>query len=557
MIQRGFVNSAELPILKIVVQDTKPAWTRWILTELIQKKKSVSMKSTRNGELLKYACQRNNYSLAAFLLTLGANPAHMPFDPKTSDGIKKSAEAMAKGSPAEQELRALILPKNIAHLVGDSIVENMKDDSDNPLEGNIASESLAFLSSSLNMVAEDHKGPGRNELRKLQRRLERSQDLALRMEEIQRLTDIHDTGSSIDHLEKNLLDEIEAMPQGEAVLIPAGWITNNVAHAIAVECKVIAPGRMQVNVINTGEGLEHHGGVADLARLHINTVRRYEMSLEDFRKDHLIRRMIEPSIASSAEREYYPMDIYGFLEKYLVSEKKTPTDIVPREEVRKGQLAGTCSMRCYLAYCKLNLPPKEYKAVKSILTEKTVEFALDQNELLLNKLPALAKLLSLATPNLFHNLVKRLSRPGVDLALEEKRLAKLRQISTKLNNIVADAVSEHSAIPEVAALPKTTIFDTRTKETSKLVRELVKEHLVKSQKAYSGTFEPGIFLPISTTDITTISSIAELEKYLSSLARNCSRYGNVDRRLTERYLATSLISFGKGISPRRCKRTPP
>ena len=46
---------------------------------------------------------------------------------------------------------------------------------------------------------------------------------------------------SIDHLEEKLLKEIEALPQGEAVLIPSGWITNNVGHAIAVVCKVIAP----------------------------------------------------------------------------------------------------------------------------------------------------------------------------------------------------------------------------------------------------------------------------------------------------------------------------
>ena len=84
---------------------------------------------------------------------------------------------MSKGSLAEQALRALAIPGNIAHLVGDSIIENMKDDSGNGLEGNIVSESLAFLSTSLNMVLQDHQELASDKLQKLHHRLEQAQNL--------------------------------------------------------------------------------------------------------------------------------------------------------------------------------------------------------------------------------------------------------------------------------------------------------------------------------------------------------------------------------------------
>lgn len=554
LVEDGYVKNAIPGAVEVIVnpQNQSPGIYFWFLAKLVESNTFSAVLGVTPQQFLKLALERSNFNLAAFLVTLGAKP-----EGPNAAAITHYANALAQGTPAENKLRVLLDAKNIGHLVGDTIIKDMKDDYGNKIEGNKSSESIAFFNAALKYAAEEHPEISTGEFQHFMENMDRAADLALQCESIRHLKDDQLISQAIQLLEKDMLEQIDKLTIGEAVIIPAGWYSGDSGHAILVECKNIGQNKIEINVINTGEGAEYHDGFHDSARLHLNTVRRYVATREQLDEHSIISRILEPQVASSSNRGYYAEEFYSFLDLFYDREMSTPTDVVdPSKKTRKAQLSGTCSLRCWLAYAKQKLNPVQYKTVKRILSESVVKFAVEQNEKLLDKQPALTKLLSLAMPTLFNTAGKFLAEPTADLKREEELLEKLKKTSSILQKSTPPTVSAHET---VSLSP---FFPTKTKEITNAIQELLgtdpfyyfKEayKLIKA-KILTKEISP-LSAPLAITDMDAIDSIKGLENYLESLSQyvkipDDAQEGDYRLQVIMHCLTSAIIPLGRASLP--------
>lgn len=518
LIEGGYIQNVTIAMLKALIQYGTLAEVVWCLSALQQKGQNIEemLKQPDIGaELLNAALAIPDYPIAAYLVKLGADPQLAESD---VEGLIQYSNLLSKGSHAEQKFRALLNAKNVAHLVGDAVVQEMRSDTGDMLEGNLFSESLAFHCAALELALEQN--PGSELANELLGRFAQAEEIALQLESLGRLKDPEKLGLGIENVEKEINSRITHLQPNESVLIPAGCTR----HAILIECKRLANDQIEVNIINTGKGTtKYHGVTHDMARAHVNTTRQYRMSMNEFDASHVLRKILEPAVQtpylSEDKTPYGPEDIYGVLDQFFVGEKPCSNDLEPLTAVRKAQLSGTCSLRCCLAYCKLKMAEEEYKSLKPVMAENTVTFALEQNELLIGKQPKFAKLLSLVTPHLLLNLEKRLAKPWVDIKQEEARLDRLENLQNELLRAIPPANSENETVP----IPPT--FPTRSKNLSATLTELSERSERNLLDALVGASTPipaergakGVEAP--KENLNTVNSVEALMVYMEEMEK--------------------------------------
>ena len=566
LVENGVYTSASPTVLAAIPATAGSTWTQWFLSH-------VADLPDVGSELLHKAIKEENYPLAAFLLSKGIDPA-LAGDLEVP--LKAYAEALKRGTPKEQALRALVNPRNVAHLVGDSIGEKMEQKAGVPLEGGLGSESLAFLLAAVQLASEEKPHIQSEKMRKLEEKLQQAENLALRMESIQNLcestaysiqlppgvldipsqlspwdtpvsaltnTSTQDKqvqlSAAIDLLEEDLLKQIDKLPIGESILIPAGWVSGSEGHAITIEVVRLAEETLAINVINTGEGIaEFHGVASDRARWHTNTVRHYRISRKAFREEHLVRKVVEPRLALAGKPNYRPRDLYGHLEEYYISEEPVPEGFEPPQMIRKMQLSGTCVLRSRLAYCKLYLGDS-YKEIKPIISERVMTFAVEQNEQLLDKQLYLQKLLSLAMPHLPQNFLKRLHLPGEDIVSKETQLARLAALDEKLRKVVSVPSSEHQGFPQQE------VFGLWTQAFITNLQQAMDNASRVEAKAARRTEQSGI--SNLAVDLGSITTKEALQEHLSSVLTFALKQKNQDPIFVEAVLNDVLTSLGRGL----------
>lgn len=559
LVEKGYLKKVTPVALASVVEYGPLAWADWFLGRMVKngmnlndpviKEMAAPQTATPDKKtpekietsLLKIAIEKRNYPLAAILVSLGANVKDAGTD---AQALIDYSTKLKQGSLAEQSLRKLLNATNIAHLVGDPIIEKMKGDDGKVMEGSISSESIAFFNASLDFVEQEHPDLSVGPLSHLRLTMHKAQKLAIKLESMQHLEDDVTIATAIKQLESELLEEIDQLKVGESIVIPLGWHSGDQGHAILIECKRLSHDQVEINVINTGAGAQFHGVADDQSRMHLNTIRRHLLSTEQLRKIHLLRALIEPKVATTNRRRYFAEDLYGALERFRVSENPISDANQLLRNTRKTQLSGTCSFRCLLAYAKLSLEPAQYKRIKHMLTKEVMELALGQHGPLLPRQPQFAKLLSLAAPRIFHTYIKRLSDAGILVELEKQKLMELLALKKNLQEAVPKAFSENKKIPLGESFPIQSTARRKPWLQSAIdtvvplwqsMSDLVRSWL-RREKAPTIRTIPHI-------DITQVSSVKDLEKHLKNVSAFLET--QTDTQFVSQYLRSMILPLGR------------
>ena len=222
LVEKGYVQQIPLEAIGSEITRAPLAWTGWFLTQMVQNGVDVNETFAQpRTTLLEIALKKQSYPLAALLISLGADPSQAG---EAQAGLVHYALQLKQGPAALQGLKGLINAKNIAHLVGDPIIDQMKGDDGEKLEGNVSSASIAFFSQLLRAhPAAQASGP----LHRLCQSMQAAYALALRIEALNGLKHAEHVATGIRNLEEELLAQIEQLPVGEALVVPAGWHTGS------------------------------------------------------------------------------------------------------------------------------------------------------------------------------------------------------------------------------------------------------------------------------------------------------------------------------------------
>jgi hypothetical protein len=527
LIEQGHIKKITAELATKVIDQAPLAWSYWFLEQMA--KPGLNFSTSIKSTLLNRAIEKRDFPLAAFLISRGARST------EAHKGLLHYASQLTQGTSVERQLKNLINAKNIAHLVGDPHIGEMHGDDGKRLEGSLSSESIAFFGACLDYVQEAHPELVSPQLVHVCQQLQKAWTLALRIESLETLEDDEVLSTGIKHLEADLLGEIEQLEAGQAVAFPAGWLSGDVGHAILVECKLRADQQLEINVINTGAGVEFHGAAHDQARVHVNTVRQHVLSLEQLKARQILRKLIEPKAVTSNKRRYFAEDFYGALAPFRMVETALPASSDLQTKSKKAQLTGTCALRCLLAYAKLSLGTSEYKLLKDILTSKVLQLSLEQNRQLLDQQPALAKLLSLAAPHLFHNLIKRLSAE----ISPERQLEQLTAFKSELQQALPKPESQNKHIPLDESFPIHA-----PSWISQAMNALLDFVQKLSTFTYPASTEPAL-KPLPAADLTQLSSVAALENHLQAITEGTKTHPDPD--FAGHYLTSALLTLGRSF----------
>ena len=247
-------------------------------------------------------------------------------------------------------------------------------------------------------------------------------------------------------------------------------------------------------------------------------MRRHQVPLDQLKELHLFRSLLEPQAAATGERRYFAADFYGALERFRTYEVRVSTQPELKQKGRKTQLAGTCSLRCFLAYGKLFFEndPKQYKEIKGLLSGYVVQMGVELNRLLFQWQPQLSKLLSLASPHLFHAYSKRLSAASVDLQKEQQQLKELTDIKTSLQAAIPKPFSENKKIPNAESYPTQAFGQTDWLSIAAEAISSISDRLSGLAAWFKRKAEPPI-LPLPMVTLSQIDTPAALESYLQEV----------------------------------------
>lgn len=517
---RGFLAKISEPMLCQIASCRDQSWARVFLNRLHAQ--GIEIRSKR---VLDAAASKGHIETAAMLVTLGA-----PFNKAMPHaGEIQNLCSHLSGTDAECRFRLQLTDKNLAHLVGDSFVKKMQGDGNYKLEGNTHAESLTFLQTALEYASEKSK----QDLSRVIHVFERARAYAVRFDGLFAKDKV---ASGIADFENDILKDLNPLAEGESLMIPGGWVTGqNFSHAITYVFTTLPDGATELQVVNTGEGIEFHAKAHDRARMHVNTINRYHFPPGRLEESHTLRALLEIMVAGgqflASNRRYRPEDVYSLLAPYQIGEE---VSVVPEGSHRKAQLSGTCSMRCYLAYLKSKLAPDVYKALKSTLNEDAITFAVEQYEPYLAQRPSLTKLLSLAVPHLFDTLGKDLKNRVVPVHEDFQRLSNLEGTATRLK----EAIPTSSSVK--ASLSLAPVHKTQTN----LIRNTL-SGLSKKKPINEVRVEKKEVSPLSAWDsrsLESIKSATNLLQHLQQLHTYATTLTDEDRVPC---LTTGLCSLGR------------
>ncbi|MDP1834357.1 MAG: ankyrin repeat domain-containing protein, partial [Chlamydiales bacterium] len=475
-------------------------------------------------EFVNAAIAEGNVPLAALLVSQGAPCKGVPYEKE----IRHFASYL-EGTPEEVAFRVRLTGKNLAHLVGDSFVLKMKDDRGAKLETDVPSNPLDLLSTATRHAAQQFPA--------VQERLgpvfDTARKYALRIHDLSLLPSLEQLADAAQDLERDILAEIEELPIGQTLLLPGGWPGHSIAYAITK----LADGRIQLKVINTGEGQEYHTTSHDSGRMHANTMNTYEFSIERLAETHVIQTLIEAKSAQSlesTERRFRAKDIYHTLHPYKTDEVSLDGSL---KGWKKSQLAGTCALRCLLAFLKTEVPSEVYKQVTDVIKEDAVYFAVQQYEPLVAQHPSMRKFLSLAIPHLFDTFGKRLKTRETARPEDAQRLNNLKSAAERLKAASPEILSDH----EPLSLDPS--FSSKSKEVATTLNNINIQRQIPNLGAEGKGLSsaPPALQPLSLDKVTTARDLAvclsNLMDYSTYLTEN-----NADSSV---YLSTGLTALGR------------
>lgn len=380
------------------------------------------------------------------------------------------AGCLKNGDEREIRFRLALDQVGAAHLVGDSFIKEMKTESGKSLEGNTVSASLLLFLSGLRWV-ESRVNVDLSDAIDL---FSRAVPYSLRLQDALSLpiprkgqlpvqeNYMRNAAQIAYNVERELLSDLESLAEGQSLLIPMTWVTGNQeAHATALLFTKGKAGEIELWTSNTGQGSQYHPHQHNRSRLSVNTLNRYQLTLQQLREHCVLRHLVEICVASPGlvplTRPYGPTDFYAVLAPFA----SPPESQILNSGWRKTQLAGTCSFRSYcpilhLILARSGLTEQDYKRVMDSMKEDGMAFAMEQWAPLFDSSPSFAKLFSIAAPHLYDTLQKRVAHQPVEQL--QQRISQLKETAQRLEEHLPPIESSHEALALTARYPTRKAF---------------------------------------------------------------------------------------------------
>ncbi len=395
------------------------------------------------------ACRENNIPVIKRLALLGAdftkrNLAGERAIDLLSPTSFSTFTRVIKFENSEETLAAAMTDRNIAHVLGDSFITDMKDDSGEGLEGNNPVTSINLLLQLLELIPERDLPEDQT---KVQEVIEHFKRLVINSSILDGIT-----GNREECLEKlqsfvqAISTKIHLLTVGEKLLLPLGWIGSELAesgletlpgseggHTMLLEIERTDQDKFDIHVINSGGGLSFHSSVQmGKKEKHSSVLVFKDITLKEISSQDWLRTVFEPNTmfhvsGVTISPKYSETDIYKAI--FLPFEKKRVRDLPEDIALLSSQLSGTCSFSVLLAYLKLSLSPDSYKKLKHDISMLTYESACER---LSPDKKTLNRILQLSGANLARMLrkmrdTKRLSDPSLVSEMEflERSLDKM------------------------------------------------------------------------------------------------------------------------------------
>jgi len=462
---------------------------------------------TKGNSILAKIIEKKDYPCAAFLVSQGASleeehcvkllkKQHM-----NKSGIVSYAEALKKGTVAEQKLKQDLSIINLGHLLGDSFLKKMKSITGEHLEGNQSSVSLKFMGEILEyyIESEELSDTVKEKLQLLKKQFNSAFTIALQIEDAMSLpNDDAQLKAAIQNITKNIQTKLNALKTGEVLLIPCGWSGVSSGHATMLSCRLSDNGYI-FDLINTGGGVEYHGTQSDRQKVYGDTIRSFSIPKNVIEQGQLVEQLITPNILGAkvsvkSDRLFSAQDLYHVLHDYerKVVEGENDAADFSSSAWMKVQSSGTCAWRCILPLIFSALGRDGYKTFNRTIKEKATQMAFALNKELLPYDPPLAKIFSEITPRLFGHINKDILSLASDkrsdelLNAKQSKIDELSAFQNQLAKHMPVRSSENLSLGAITSLPT---------ETEKL-----KEGLAKlSPSKMSDTTKAQLTAPVAVT----------------------------------------------------------
>ncbi|CDR34964.1 ankyrin repeat domain-containing protein [Criblamydia sequanensis] len=293
---------------------------------------------------------RDEYFVIQSLLNYGAHPFIKNY--KGERAIDLSKETDDRPPPLidnEESLEDLTTTINLANLFADHFFQNMKDEEGRNLEGNVFFLSIRYFRTLLKTSLQDSENltvkSYKNKLKELENRLKKLEAFAKTLADIPLIKTEYDKKRAFTLLEDRIRHQVKRLKEGEALLIPSGWVN----HAMLLEVKKEKEG-YALTIFNTGDGTPFHERFVTHSKTYINPVQIYEkVPLERIIETGFLKTLLEIK-TETKEASYGASDLYMAAFKRFEPFKKE----VPKSEklFLTGQRAGSCTMRVQNAYVK-------------------------------------------------------------------------------------------------------------------------------------------------------------------------------------------------------------
>ncbi|WP_068470398.1 hypothetical protein [Candidatus Protochlamydia phocaeensis] len=316
----------------------------------------------------------------------------------------------------KQALRDLVNTKNLANLLADNFMKDMKDDRGERLEGNNFVQSLYFINSLLGSVMQEaetdpeikhiliHKQDQKERFDSLSKQLAQCAEFADQLAAIQ-IAPRFKKQEMLQTFSKRLSHQINRLREGESLVLPSGWSAENGGHAMLCVFRCVGQGKYDCLSINTGDGVEHHAFLPKPNKTYINPICCYkDLSQEEATDSTFLQALFEPRInPEQKDSNYSSLDLYdGIFARF---KDKLVTTSPEMNLYITAQRSGSCSIRVLLAYMHVMLGEESYKPTAYFL-KKTALSAAIENENLLKDQPVLQHILRKSAESLCRNILK-------------------------------------------------------------------------------------------------------------------------------------------------------
>ncbi|MBS4170294.1 hypothetical protein [Neochlamydia sp. AcF95] len=268
---------------------------------------------------------------------------------------------------------------NLAHLVGDAILEKARTTDGQLIEGK--SQGIEFMHAWLKYLKQaygsDELWPKEiedfsqhlEELEWFSKQIQESLNFLAQTESREKETTENQFNKSVEYkkrcenIAKQIIQKLEA--QG-SVRFSWGWHASKpdrTGHAMLIEIKLNqGKGHYSLHVFNTGDGTEYHQSQSDGTKLYVNTLQSYLIPAKNL-DENFIFKMLEPLLVPfshtimNLNAEFEASNLYLLLSRFPKLEQN-PSNWM------KGQLSGTCRLRALIAY--LAFYTKSYKIITNL-----------------------------------------------------------------------------------------------------------------------------------------------------------------------------------------------